>query len=81
MVLPGTRRVLRVGIALDGIGATWCMGSPSFNQRDLLALLFSSAQHSVISSLLAQGLILQGTSQVLAHLCALETWSLPWMWL
>lgn len=79
MALPGTQKVLRVSITLDGTGATWCMGSPSFNQRDLFALLLSSAQHSVISSLLAQGLILQGTSQALAYLCALETWSLPWM--
>lgn len=54
-------------------------GTPGSNQRDLLH--FCSAQHSVISSLLAPGLVLQGTSQALAHLCPLETWSLPRVWL
>lgn len=42
MALPGTQRVLGVSIT----GATWCMGSPSFNQRDLLALLSSALSHS-----------------------------------
>lgn len=43
---PGTQKVLGASITLDSAGATWCRRSPSFNHRDLLALLLSSAQLS-----------------------------------